>query len=104
MLELFGELPTAVLVAIGAVALVQITLQVYGLIDLARRPVSGVTLPKWIWALIILLGELVGAIAYLVAGRRPVPAEEGAAGAAGPPAPERAERAADILYGKKDRQ
>jgi len=47
---------------------VQLVLVVVCLLDLSRRPkVRG--LPKWAWAIIILLGELVGPIVYLFVGR-----------------------------------
>ena len=47
---------------------VQLVLVVVCLLDLSRRAkVRG--LPKWAWAIIILLGELVGPIVYLFVGR-----------------------------------
>ncbi len=73
-MEKLRDLPTGLLIALGALVLVQVSLQVWGLIDLSRREV----VPgrrKWVWALVILLGNLVGAIAYLVIGRSvPIPA------------------------------
>jgi heme/copper-type cytochrome/quinol oxidase subunit 2 len=48
--------------------LIQLGLMVYCLVDLSRRgQVHG---PKWVWALVIILGELIGPIVYLVAGRK----------------------------------
>ena len=50
------------------ILLIQIGLQVFALVDLYRQPkVRG---PKWVWAVIIILGEFIGAIVYLVIGRK----------------------------------
>ncbi len=47
--------------------LVQLGLMVYCLLDLSRRErTKG---PKWVWALVIILGELIGPVIYLLAGR-----------------------------------
>ncbi len=47
--------------------LIQLGLMVYCLIDLSRRErVKG---PKWLWAIIIIFGELIGPVVYLIAGR-----------------------------------
>jgi hypothetical protein len=47
---------------------IQLGLIVYCLLDLSRREkVRG--LPKWAWALIIILGELIGPIVYIFVGR-----------------------------------
>ena len=50
------------------IIVIQLGLMVYALIDLVRRE-RVKHLPKWLWLLIILLGELVGPLIYLVAGR-----------------------------------
>ncbi len=48
--------------------LVQLGLAIYCLVDLFHREkVRG--LPKWAWAIIIALGELVGPVVYLLVGR-----------------------------------
>ena len=50
------------------IILIQLGLMVFCLLDLARRErTKG---PKWMWALIIILGELIGPIVYLVVGRQ----------------------------------
>ena len=79
---------------------VQLSLQVYALVDLARRDtVRGG--PKWLWVLIVAFGNLVGAIAYLAVGRTgPAAPSDGGAAAAGSDA---ARRAVDALYGPRDR-
>lgn len=47
--------------------LVQLGLMVYCLVDLSRRErVKG---QKWMWALFIIFGELIGPVVYLILGR-----------------------------------
>lgn len=67
MFENTQDLTLILLLAIPIV-LIQLGLQIYALVDLARQPkVRG---PKWVWVIIIILGELIGAIVYLVFGRK----------------------------------
>jgi membrane protein YqaA with SNARE-associated domain len=93
-MEKLRDLPTGLLVVLGALVIVQVSLQVWGLLDLSGRR-------KWVWALVILLGNLVGAIAYLVIGRNaPLPATSDEL-----PSGDRAgnrRAAVDRLYGKRD--
>ncbi len=49
------------------IVLLQIGLMIFALIDLARR--ERTRGPKWMWVIIIVLGELIGPIVYLVVGR-----------------------------------
>ena len=50
------------------IVLLQLLLIVVALVDLVRRPkVNG---PKWVWAVIILLINFIGPIAYFLVGRR----------------------------------
>lgn len=91
-------LPTPALVVIGALIVVQLTLQVLALVDMAKRPASGLTLPKWGWAAIIVLGEILGPILYWVAGRKPAAAADNRSAV---PAGTRASDAADLLYGQR---
>ena len=66
MIELGGQSVPPVLLVLGALALVAMAVV---LIDLHRHEVKH--LPKWGWALIIVLGNFpLGAIAYFVVGRR----------------------------------
>lgn len=90
-------LPTAALVAIGALIIVQLSLQVFAIVDLVKRSADGLTLPKWVWVAIIVLGEILGPIIYLAAGRKPVTAVEGASRGN---AAIRGANAADALYGE----
>ncbi|MFJ7972635.1 PLDc N-terminal domain-containing protein [Psychrobacillus sp. NPDC096389] len=47
---------------------IQLILILVALIDLIR--VSNTNGPKWLWALIIVLGNLIGPIIYFIVGRR----------------------------------
>ena len=49
------------------IALLQLGLMIYALVDLIRRQRSKG--PKWMWALIILLINFIGPVVYLLAGR-----------------------------------
>jgi hypothetical protein len=97
------EVSSAVAATLLGVIVVQVATQVYALVDLAkRRAVRGDR--KWVWALVIALGNLPGAVAYLAAGRTSakidVPAASGA-NAAGDGA---VRRAVDTLYGPRNRE
>ena len=48
--------------------LLQLTLMIVALVDLIRREKTR-GLPKWAWALVIMLGELIGPIVYFIFGR-----------------------------------
>jgi hypothetical protein len=66
------ELPNiGVLIAIVApLVFLELSLMIFALVDLIRRDESEVRhLPKWGWAIIIVLGELIGPIVYLLIGR-----------------------------------
>ena len=91
----FLQVSTPVAAIMLVLVVVQVALLVFSLVDLARRDhVRGER--KWVWALIIVLGNLPGAIAYLVAGR-PAPTLDlpGGVSAGGRDA---ARRAVDALY------
>ncbi len=49
------------------ILLLQLGLMIYCLVDLSRR--ERTRGPKWMWILIIVLGELLGPIIYLIVGR-----------------------------------
>jgi len=49
------------------VILLQLALMIFALIDLVRREKTRG--PKWLWALVIVLGEVLGPIVYLLVGR-----------------------------------
>lgn len=96
------EVTTTVAALLLSVLVVQLATQAYALVDLARRRAvrGGKKLP---WALVIVAGNLLGAIAYLAAGRAEPDdwPPDGGVGAAGGDA---ARRAVDVLYGRGDRR
>ena len=49
------------------IILIQLGLMVVALLDLVRR--EHTRGPKWMWAAIIILGELIGPLAYFLFGR-----------------------------------
>ena len=49
------------------IVLLQLALLIICLVDLIRR--AKTRGPKWMWAIIIVLGELLGPILYLIIGR-----------------------------------
>lgn len=103
MLDRFARLlhvSTTVTAILLVLVAVQLATQVYALVDLARRDeVFGGR--KWLWALIIVLGNLMGAIGYLVAGRV-APAVDSSGSSASTAGGEAARRAVDALYGPRD--
>ncbi len=46
---------------------IQLGLMIVALLDLARR--EHTRGPKWVWAIIIIVGELIGPLAYFLFGR-----------------------------------
>ncbi len=50
------------------VILIQLALMIFALVDLVKNPNPNG--PKWMWALIIVLINLIGPIVYFVVGRR----------------------------------
>lgn len=48
--------------------LLQLTLMIVALVDLARREKTRG--PKWVWILVIVFGELIGPIIYFIFGRQ----------------------------------
>jgi len=87
--------------AVAALVVVQLTLQVVVLVDLARRPADRLNGSRWLWATVVVLGEIVGAVIYLAIARRPAPAVEGERNL---PAGDRAAAAADLLYGPAEKR
>ena len=94
-----SQIPPAGWVAIGVLVVFTIVMYVISLTDLYRRPVEQVLGGrKWVWILVILLiNSGLGAVIYLLAGRKPAPAQDVAQPAT---AAERAAVAADSLYGQ----
>lgn len=59
--------PMWMLALIIPIALLEMGLMIYALVDLVKRKKTKG--PKWVWALIIVLVNIVGPIVYLFAGR-----------------------------------
>jgi hypothetical protein len=97
----FGTLPVWGWALGAALVVAQLALEISALVDMLRRPESQLTLGgrKWLWAIIILFVNWIGAILYFAVGRRPAPAVEVSPSA---PVAERADAALDALYGKPD--
>lgn len=57
-----------ILLLLLPVVLIQLALMIFALVDLSKN--SNPNGPKWMWALIIILINLVGPIVYFVIGRR----------------------------------
>ena len=91
-------IPTGLVVGGALLLLIQLTLQIVALVMLVRIPSERITIGgrKWVWALIIIFGELVGPVLFFILGRKPAPAVEPIANTL---AADRASAAADALYG-----
>jgi hypothetical protein len=91
-------LPTWVLIVGGVLAVAQISFEIWALVDMLRRPADQLALGgrKWLWAIIILFVNWLGAILYFAVGRKAALADEGAVQA---PSAEIASSAVDSLYG-----
>lgn len=93
-------LSTPMLAMLVVLALVQIGLEIYAIIDIVRRPVDRITGGnKLLWIIVVLFINMIGAIVYLAVGRKPAPAQDVVSAA---PATERASDAADMLYGRRE--
>ncbi len=96
-----SAVPVWGLVALGLLIVVEILVVVMALVDLFRRPIDQVVFAnKWIWVGIIFLVNPIGAIIYLVAGRRPAVLGDDAARSR--PSSNRTASVADNLYGPLD--
>ena len=96
-----ASLPVWLLVVLGLVALAEVVLDVIALVDLYRRPLTQVALGnKWVWVILIILINLIGAVLYLAIGRKRAPVSDDPARSS-----ERrgtASSVADALYGAAD--
>jgi hypothetical protein len=107
MLDRFArllEVSTTVAAIALALIVAQVATQAYALVDLVRRDaVRGGR--KWVWALVIALGNLPGAIGYLAAGRVVSDVDAPSAGSGASTADgEAARRAVDVLYNPRDQR
>ena len=64
MLEMFSEIPWGL---VAPILILQFILIVVALIDLVR--IEATNGPKWVWAIVIVLGNLIGPIIYFAVGR-----------------------------------
>jgi len=92
---------TPVLLLIALLVIVQVVLAIVALVDLWKRDrVAGGR--KWVWALLILFGNLAGSVLYLAVGRDvppPVTEEPAAHAETHLSHSERIRRGVDALYG-----
>jgi hypothetical protein len=95
------SLPVWLLVALSVAVVLQLTLEVWALVDMLRRPAEQLNLGgrKWLWAIIILCVNSIGAIIYFAAGRKPPVAADVVPAA---PVAQRAQAAVDTLYGPSE--
>lgn len=61
---------TQLLKIVAPVLLLQLTLLIVALVDLTRREADRIRGPKWVWIVVLLLGSLLGSVAYFVFGRK----------------------------------
>lgn len=95
-----ATLPAWLLIVLGVIALAEVALDIVALVDLYRRPVAQVTFGlKWVWVILIVLVNLIGAVLYLAIGRHRPPQAD-----VGQPSTQRPDAAgiADALYGPRD--
>ncbi len=59
---------TKLLLLVIPIALLQLILMLVALVDIAKREKTNG--PKWIWVLVVVLGELLGPIVYFIFGRK----------------------------------
>lgn len=97
-MEEITALPTPVLIALIVLSVVQVGVEVYAIIDIIRRPSDRIVgEKKWIWVVLVLFVNLIGAIIYLVVGRKPA---EIALAQPSKATPDVARDAVDTLYGE----
>ena len=94
-----SQIPPVGWVAIGLLGVFAVVMLVIALLDLSRRTDDQVLgRRRWVWLLVILfINSGIGALIYLVAGRKSAPAQDVAQQVT---AAERAAVAADSLYGQ----
>lgn len=92
-----SQLSGPLLWALIALLIVQVTLEVYAIVDILRRPEDQIVGGKKVWWIVLVVFvNLIGAVIYLVAGRKPVELAESSAPRPGTGA---AADAVDALYG-----
>jgi hypothetical protein len=97
----FEATPTWVFSIAVPVVVAQLSFEIWALMDMLKRPADRLAFGgrKWLWAIIILGVNWLGAILYLAVGRTSGPAVDVAPAS---PVVDRAASAVDALYGGKD--
>lgn len=90
----FDTMPWWVYALIGGAVILQLALQVYAIIDWVKRPAEGMKGNRIMWIVIILFGEILGALVYLLAARLPQQVDVRA-----PADPATSQSVVDALYG-----
>lgn len=97
-----SEVPSGMLIPLALLIVVQLTVQVLALVRLFRTPENQLSARRWVWLVVILLGEIIGAVVFLAVGRKPAPAEDPQRPHSAEVRRDRAARAAEVLYGPQD--
>lgn len=64
------SLPSGAVVILGVLALIQLVLWAFAIVDLVRRPRTAVMFEnKWVWLAVIVLVNLIGPVLYFAIGR-----------------------------------
>jgi hypothetical protein len=94
------DVSTSVVWGLAGLVVLQLSVQVWALVDLARRPRVRFD-RKWLWALIIIFGgnSFIGPIVYAAVGRNVTGEAAVEGGISAPTDEERTRRAVDSLYG-----
>ncbi len=91
------ELDPILLVVLALLVVVQIGLEVWAIVDIVRRPKEQIVGEnKVLWIALVVFVNLIGAIVYLVVGRKPAPVTDVPAA---PVSGTAAQNAIDSLYG-----
>lgn len=96
-----SAIPVWLLVAGAIFGIAQIAFEIWTLVKMLQMPADKLTLGgrKWLWAIIILFINWIGAILFWLIGRKPEAAVDMTPSTS---AASRAEAAADALYGARD--
>ncbi|WP_088009321.1 PLDc N-terminal domain-containing protein [Indiicoccus explosivorum] len=57
-----------IVLALLPVLIIQFGLMIFALVDLIRNPRT--VGPKWLWGIIIVIGNIIGPVLYFIFGRR----------------------------------
>ncbi len=97
-----GEIPDGLRFLLIALVAIQIVVQILAFVRLAHTPVDRLVFGrKWPWVLIIVM-NLVGAVVFLAAARKPAEATDPLAQGSGLADGGRVAHAVDVLYGPRD--